>query len=82
MEQDLNVDVHSKENVNLTWLAKTGISQWQVRNVFPRQIKGDRRDGKITSDPLQDNSCELDAPPIAVCRGDLKSGNRVSRRSG
>ena len=80
MKQDFNVDVHSNENVDSIWLAKTGISKWQVRNVFPRQIKGDRRDGKITSDPLQDNSCEVDPPPIAVCRGDLKSGYRVSRR--
>ena len=81
MKQDLNVDVHSKENVNSTWLANWD-QPMASQKCVSKKIKGDRRDGKITSDPLQDNSCELDALPIAVCRGDLKSGNRVSQRSG
>ena len=63
LQQYLHEHVHTENDVDLTRVSETWISQWDVRQVIPRQVEGNRVEWQVTRHQWDHNSGHTDPLP-------------------
>ena len=56
MEKDLSEDVHSKEDIDSTWMSERRVGKLKVSQVFPVHIEWHWVSGQVASDTRNNDS--------------------------